>query len=304
MALLLLFIWGGIYMNVTLENGYLEVLLMSNGGTINKIRNKKTGLDYYWDYNSKIWPRRTSVCFPICGNLTDDQYVYGGKTYSLPAHGFLREKDLNLLYSNYASASFSLTSDETTKPIYPFDFRFLINYELDRNALIVRYVVKNTGSGIMYYSVGSHYTYRVPFCQKESFESYQYTFAGPQKAGKVELENGQVSGITDDIFHGRDYLSIQGVFGAGSTILRCDDLTQNRIGIQSQSSGAKVEVSFDGFSHVILWAPYNGAPFACIEPWAGMVDAKTDNRDITHKLGIVSLEAGATRTYTQIISVS
>lgn len=290
-------------MNYTLSNDALRVVLSSFGGYIESIYNRRTGQEHYWQYDPKDWPRRTSVCFPICGALRGERYTYNGKTYQLASHGFLREKELAPVSVSEDAACFLLKSDEETWKNYPFDFTLQIAYQLDGSSLIVHYIFRNTGVGPMFYSTGSHYTYAVPIDPAESSRDYQFRFAGVQRAGKLILQDGLVAGVTEDIFRGRDALPLSGMFGGGSTILRCSDLTECRIRLESMRSAAATEVSFDGFSHVILWAPRDGAPFACIEPWAGMVDAANGSGRLEDKLAIVALSPGETRTYTQVIRV-
>ena len=290
-------------MNFTLSNDTLQVVLSSFGGCIESIRDRRTGLEHYWQYNAGDWPRRTAVCFPICGALPNETYTYGGKPYHLHSHGFLRERELTPVGVSSDAASFLLTSDAETRENYPFDFSMQIACQLDGDSLIVRYIVRNTGSKDMYFSTGAHYTYAVPVQPGESYRDYRFRFSGVQTAGRLVVQDGRLAGITEDIFHGRDALPLDGLFGGGSTILRCCDLTENRIRLESSLSGAATEVSFDGFSHVVLWAPRDGAPFACIEPWAGMLDAVDGSGRIEEKPGIVTLRPDEARAYTQVIRV-
>lgn len=290
-------------MIITLENDKLRVKVSSFAGYLESIWDKEKNMEHYWQYDSAVWPRRTSVCFPICGNLTDDEYSYEGKKYTLPSHGFLRENELAVVEQTPIKVVFEFCDTEETRKVYPFAFQYLITEELVDGSFVVTYTVKNTGDGPMYYTTGSHYTYAMPIAAGEKQGDYVYQFCGPQKAGKLFLEGGQIAGKTDDIFHGADNISLDGLFEAGSTILDLADITPKKIAIKSLKSGAFTEVAFEGFDYCVLWAKPGESPFICIEPWTGMLDQKGHDKDITKKLGITKLGAGESKTYTQTITV-
>lgn len=288
----------------TIENENLKVVLSSFAGGIESIVNKHTGNEHFWHYDSAFWPRRTPVCFPICGSLIDNEYIYKEETYTMPMHGFLREKELSLVEINDTCVVLQLVSDAETRSIYPFDFRFTLTERLKGDCFIVHYTVENTGDEDMYFSTGSHYTYNVPITPNEKMQGdYEYYFGAPQIAGKLILENSCVAGKTDDIFHGSQTLDLKDLFENGSTILEMKDIQPRKIAIRSKKSGAATEVAFEGFDYCVLWAPKGEQPFACIEPWTGMVDKKGHDKDITKKLGITKLSAKESRVYTQIITL-
>ena len=291
------------FQRLELENDELKVSLSSFAGAIESLVDKRTGSEHFWRYDASVWPRRTPVCFPICGGLLDNEYVYRGKTYALPAHGFLREKNLRVLEHTGTKAVLELVSDEETKAAYPFDFRFTLIEELSGGSFIVRYLVENTGSGDMYFSVGSHSTYRVPIAGGETWNDYRYAFGAPQKAGRVTTEGGFVTGRTDDVFQGRDGFDLSGFFENGSTILDLREIDPKHISIESKKSGSFTKVAFEGFSYCVLWAPKGASPFACIEPWTGLPDRVGHDKDITKKLGIMKLARGAAHTCTQTLTV-
>lgn len=289
-------------MLLNLENDKLKVSLSTFAGGIESLVNKITGNEHFWHYDSSIWPRRTPICFPICGGLIDNEYTYQGKTYAMPMHGFLREKDLRVLEQTGTKAVLELASDEKTKAVYPFDFKFTLTQELSGGSFIVRYMVENTGGGDMYFSVGSHSTYRVPIAGDGAWNDYRYAFGAPQKAGKLMTEAGFITGKSNDVFHGKNCFDLSGFFENGSTILDLHDIDPHFISIESKKSDAFTKVAFNGFSYCVLWAPKGASPFACIEPWTGLPDQVGHDKDLTKKLGIIRLAKGASHACTQTIT--
>jgi galactose mutarotase-like enzyme len=287
-------------MPINLENDQIKVVLSTYAGQIESIINKRTGNEHWWPYDQQWWPRRTSICFPICGGLVDEEYTYQGKTYRLPMHGFLREKEFRITEQSSNRVVMEYVANEETKAYYPFEFRFILTQEINDNEFKVVYTVENTGKDDLYYAVGSHYTYKVPIIPTEEQEDYLYRFGTAQKGGKFILENGLVVGKTDDIFSGSDRLMIGGLFENGSTILDLAEINSHYIQIENTKGTAYTRVAFDGFSYCVLWAPKGRSPFACIEPWTGLPDL---NKDLTKKMGIIKLKSGMQKNHQQMITV-
>lgn len=291
-------------MLLTIENNNMKVVLSTVGGAIESILNKKTGNEHGWACDKNIWESYTVICFPICGGLTDDEYIYNEKKYPMPMHGFLRTKDLTLLSHSPTKAEFEFVFDQKTLKIYPFEFRFILTEELTDEGFKITYSTTNIGSEIMYFSVGSHIPYATPIVAGETMqEDYAILFDGSQSAGRIVVENEHVIRKTQDIFNGSDRLNVKNMFDIASTILDTNDINPSKISILSKKSGAKTTVMFEGFKYCVIWAPAGENPFVCIEPWTGMVDELNHDKDITKKLGITCLQPGQTHQVFQTISV-
>ena len=84
-------------MIITLKNDQVIAQLNTLGGAIESLCDAKDGKEHSWPYDAAVWPRRTSICFPICSLLKNGSYTHQGKTYQLPMHGFLRECDMQVV---------------------------------------------------------------------------------------------------------------------------------------------------------------------------------------------------------------
>lgn len=96
------------------------------------------------------------ILFPICGNLPDNTYTYGGNTYHLKQHGFARDRAWTLVHRTDQSATLELTSDGETLKVYPFAFSLKITYRLAGNTLIIEQACTNLSPQPMPYSIGFH----------------------------------------------------------------------------------------------------------------------------------------------------
>ena len=60
-----------------IENDKIKVTLEELGAVVLSIVNKEDGVDHFWKYDPEFWPRRTHVCFPVCGVLLDRRAALG-----------------------------------------------------------------------------------------------------------------------------------------------------------------------------------------------------------------------------------
>ena len=285
-------------MKIEVKSDGISAVLNTEQGAIESILDDQSR-EHYWEYDSAVWPRRTAVCFPICGTLIDGKYRVGEKEYELPNHGFLREKDLKVECQTRDRLVLSLEQSEQTKKVYPYDFRFELEYRAEGNRLIATYRVTNPAREDLLFSVGAHYTYALPAPQAECF----YMFDRPQTLGAFGAVEGGVSLEKKPLLENEDRLSMNELFENGAKMLDMRDVTSTTIGI---GTAGKLFTSVEsiGFPYVILWAPGgNRSPFACIEPWAGLADLKGHDQVFAHKKGIQGAKPGQTREFIQIITV-
>ena len=280
---------------IKLENEYVSATLNTKAGYIESLVSKKDGREHAWQYDSSVWPRRTAVCFPLCGKCRDDIYSADGKEYTLPNHGFLRERELAVVSSDTTHLVLEDSWDETTLSRYPFRYSYRIEYRLSGSSLLIGYRVKNLGEGRMYYSTGSHYTYALLKKQEECF----VYFENKEKAGAFSQKDGSVKGSAVS----GDRLSLRGVIDSSSLILDLDTLSSSTVSVGDES-GVFTKIKGDGFRYLIIWAPQGGGnDFVCIEFWDGMGQVETDGSDIEKKTGIRVLEKGEEREYLQTVTL-
>lgn len=285
-------------MILTLENEFLRVALNTFGGAIESMVNKRTGTDHCWHYDPAVWPRRTAICFPICSALRGGIFTHHGRTYALPMHGFLRERNLGVISCGQQNAVMEFISDAATRACYPFDFRFELEQRLEENTLVVIYRVSNPGKEPLPFSIGSHYTYALPAAP----QCCRYRFSAPQSAPGLLLNGGVVQGKGSDVFGGASELPMNISHGASSRIFETADLSTDYIAIGTDA-GDFTRVRYRDFPYTVLWHPVGpDSPFACIEAWAGMADYEGSSGEITEKKGIQTAFPGETKTFMQRIT--
>ena len=284
-------------MIITLRNEQIIAEVNTLGGAIESLRDANSGEEHSWPYDAAVWPRRTSICFPICSLLENGTYTHLGQTYTMPMHGFLRECDMQVISQKEDHAVFAFESNEWSKAMYPFDFRFELEQHLDGRSLVVDYHITNTGDEALPFSVGSHYPYLLPGPQKTCC----FLFSEEQHAGRLVMHNGVVAHKTADVLKGARLLSMDGLFDDGASIFERSDLTTESVSIGTDGKSF-TRVESEGFPYLVLWGKKDEA-FACIETWAGMADYAGHDSELLHKKGIQIAQPGHTLSFRQRITI-
>lgn len=275
-----------------LENNNLIVEVNENGAELDKLFSKKHNLDFLWSGDSKYWGRKAPVLFPIVGRLKDNETVIDGKPYNMNQHGFARDCVFKLINEEKNNVTYSLVANDDTKKRFPYNFELQISYTLKENSIEVLWNVKNIDSKIMYFSIGAHPAFNVPFNKGDNLEDYylafktkkdveKYIFQIPYIKEHSKIEPPENIFIKPELFN-NDALIYSGV---------------NEVTIKSNHNDMSLKVSFKDFPFVGIWSPFYSetktmAPFVCIEPWYGIADSVAATKIFKEKLGINKLEAG------------
>ena len=269
----------------TIENDYLRVSIRPQGAELTSMFHKPTATEHLWQADPLVWPWHAPNLFPIVGGLLNDELHVAGETYPMKRHGFARQSVFVETESSDSHAILSLRANDDTRAAYPYDFEFQVIYELTESTLRVTYRVVNEGDTVMYFSVGAHPAFNVPFGPGEAYEDYVLAFAHDEPLVTHQLSNaGLFSGETHPVPATNGQLALtRHLFDQDALVFK--NLTSRRVSLQRRDGGRAVVVSFPDFPHLGIWAK-PGAPFVCIEPWLGYADAEGEPTDIRQKGGI------------------
>ena len=279
---------------VVLENNEIRVEIAEKGAEIRSV--KRNGIEYMWDARAEVWASSAPMCFPICGGLKDDKFVFEGKEYTLNKHGYAKFTLFGVEEKEETKAVFLHKSNETTKAQFPFDYELRVIYTLDGNSLKVEYNVKNLSGKTMYFNIGSHEAYYTP----EGIEQYDVIFDDDDtltnyilygnllsNQTQVLLNEGKVFPLYDKYFI-VDALAFKGMKSRAATL-------------KNRRTGRSVRIDFPDCPYLLLWHKHD-APFMCVEPWNGIPDTIGSSYDITEKEGITALDDNDTYVNTHTIS--
>lgn len=271
---------------ITISNSVLTVAVSTYGAELKSII--KDGKEYLWDGNPDVWSGQAPILFPLCGGLKDDKYIYDGKEYSLPKHGFARKSEFVAESVSEESATFLLKSNPDTLKNYPFEFELRITYTLNGNTIDVKNEVINKGVNDMYFSIGAHEGYACP----EGIEEYSVIFEVPENLNASVLDGNLLEYNTVKIGENVTELPLKQEYFAIDALVFLD-LKSRKASIKNRKTGKIIDVEYDGADYLLLWTKPN-AKYICFEPWCGIPDFVDSDFDITKKKGIIRLEAGNT----------
>ncbi|GAB2684103.1 aldose 1-epimerase family protein [Mucilaginibacter koreensis] len=274
-----------------IENEYLRVTISPQGAQLTSIYNKAAQIEQLWQANPQVWPWHAPNLFPVVGGLVNNQLRVNGQDYHLPRHGFARQSEFRVAETGKHHALFSLHYNESTLVSYPYKFSFQVMYDLIENALRVTYKVLNHDQQPVYFSVGGHPAFNVPFSAGENYEDYYLEFE-MQEALETHLlsAEGYFTGQTQPVKVENKCLPLtRELFNQDALVFK--NMQSRQVCIKSTRHEHSLTVEFPHFNYLGLWAK-PGADFVCIEPWLGCADAEGFSGNISEKEGIQKLVPG------------
>jgi galactose mutarotase-like enzyme len=287
----------------TIENEILQVSVRGQGAEMTSLFDKKSKIEHLWNADPAVWAWHAPTLFPTVGRSLNDEILIDGKTYKMPQHGFARRSDFKLAGQEKDSLHFILSASENTLAIYPYLFDLHISYQIKGNSLIQTFEVKNTGKDTMYFQLGAHPGFAVPFLPGEHYEDYYIEFEKDTYLDREHIdENGFFDLTGSNVIDGTNKLPLEkDMFSADAIVIK--GLHSQKVTLRSAKNLHSLSVGFPDFHYLGLWAKA-GAPYICIEPWIGCADTEGQPVAFKDKEGILSLAAGNKFQASIIITIS
>lgn len=274
-----------------IQNGFLRVEVALHGAQLQSIRGRD-GMEYLWQGNPRYWPDRALNLFPYIARLTEGKYRLDGREYHMDIHGLAPYLDFTCKDKSETRLTLELQSDPATRAAYPREFVFRVIYALEGGALDIAYEVENRDERTMYFGLGGHPGFRVPFGEGERFEDYRLRFAPSCRPRRV--------GFTPDCF--LDGTDAPFPLQDGCLPLRHDLFDQDaivlkgaghQVRLESPGSGRGITVTFPQMDYLGLWhTPKTDAPFLCIEPWSSLPSTKGQMAVLEEQPDLITLAPG------------
>lgn len=291
-------------MRYTLENDTIKITASTKGGELHSITGKKTSTEYLWNGNKNYWKYRAPILFPIVGKVIDDRYRTDGQSYELPPHGLARISTFALLEQTKSSLAFELKSSPESLKLYPYRFALRISYTLGDHAVTTTLQVINQDTKPILFSIGAHPAFLCPIDPADRLEDCYLEFSETETASILPLAaTGFISRTPQPYLNHTKQLDLKKELFHNDALI-FHKLSSKTVAIKSRNNTKALTVSIDEFPWLGLWAPKDGAPFLCIEPWQGHADFDGFTGEFRDKAGIVSLAEGQafSRSYTIAIT--
>ena len=117
----------------TIKNKNFQVSVKDIGAELCSFKSLNSYKEYIWKADPEVWAAHAPNLFPVIGCLKEDGFLYKGKEYKCPKHGFVRKNNNVVLIEKTAnSLVFGLKYSEESLKVYPFKFEFIIQYMLEK----------------------------------------------------------------------------------------------------------------------------------------------------------------------------
>lgn len=214
------------------------------------------------------------ILFPICGNLPGDTYTHRGQTYTLKQHGFARNLPWEVTDQTTdtgAALTLTLTSQEQTRQVYPFEFQVTFTYQLQGHSLTLKQRYTNLSDEPMPFSTGFH-----PYFQIADKRQLQFEIPATQLKNHLDQTVQPFSGQFD--------------FEQDEIDVALRPLTQQSAQAIDQQRQMALTLDYDPtYSTLVFWT-VKGKDFYCLEPWSAPRNALNTGEDLIQLAPHTSLE--------------
>jgi galactose mutarotase-like enzyme len=275
-----------------IESSDLRIKVNAVGMELCSIESKTSNQEYLWQGNPAYWAGQAPVLFPIVGALKNDQMSYGGISYSMIRHGFVRNSAMpKLVNSDSNFLEFAFSWDEQSLKAYPFKFKLEIQFLVEGKTLQIKHTISNEGDKTMLYSIGAHPAFNCPLHSNENYEDYFLKFPEEETDVTCMIDSTGLIGLgRKPMLNQSKTLQLHShIFDHDALVFK--NLKSRKISLVHQTRGPVLEVEYEDFNYLGIWAK-PGAPFVCIEPWLGIADSIDTNQKFEDKEGILKLAPG------------
>lgn len=284
---------------IDIRNEILSAAINPLGAELSSLKDAQ-GSELMTDGDPAWWTGRAPLLFPIVGTLSGDQYRLDGKSYTLPRHGFARRQRFELVERETARVVLRLCDGAETHAVYPFAFTLDVAFTLEEATLFIDARATNENDTDMPASFGFHPGFRWPLPYGAPREAHRILFEKTEPASLRRLTDGLIDAapratpVNDRTFALRDDL------------FEADALIWDQLASRSLVYGAdrfpSLGIEWENMPELGIWSK-PGAPYVCIEPWAGIADPVGFLGDIWEKPGIVRIAPGSSAAWSMEITL-
>lgn len=204
------------------------------------------------------------VLFPICGNVVDDTYTVGDKTYTIKQHGFGRNLPWEVsdrTTDGDARLTLTLRANEQTRAVYPFEFEASYTYILQGKTVRIEQRHRNHSQTPMPFAAGFHPYFLVP-----DKTQVDVSIPAAQYGTKGAPELSAFDGTFD---YSREEIDI---------FLR--PLQGREASLSDRRRKLNLTVRYgEAYSTLVFWT-LKGKDFICLEPWSAPRNAMNTGNDL------------------------
>ncbi len=277
-----------------LENEFLSVGINTYGAEMENLI--KDGVNRIWT-RDEFWPKQSPVLFPMIGKTKDNYYTLDGNRYEVPTiHGFAPTSEFKVIENTRTNTyiELCLTQNEETLKMFPFNFTFIVSYELVDNKVITNWYVTNNSKDDMYFTVGGHPSFRYDTGLGETYLDYIVKFDEPVEYKLFGVEASLMKEQQTFANHKKSFFEMNDLIKKHITVIfeNLDNATL------ISNSGKSVRIDCKNVPYLAFWhAHATETPmFMCMEPWCGIPDFMDHDHNFKTKKSNICISANETYT--------
>ena len=253
------------------------------------------GRDLLWDGDPTWWTGRAPVLFPVIGALNEGVIRVDGTPYPMPKHGFARRRTWTLVARTTDTATFRLSADAETRDCYPFEFQLDLAFMVGGAGLELTATLTNPADTALPASFGFHPALRWPLPYGRPRAAHRVRFADPEPAPirRINADGLLRPDAEPTPVAGHELAPDDTLFAEDALIF---DQLRSRTLVYGAPGGSGIEIGFPAMPQLGVWTK-PGAPFLCIEPWAGIADPAGYRGEFADKPGIVHVPPRGTQIF-------
>ena len=150
-----------------------------------------------------------------------------------------------------------------------------ITWKLENEKISITYLVKNTDDKTIYFGIGGHPGFQIPFEDDLKFEDYRIDFGEGAKPRRILLSEDCFVLEKDEplqLVQGR-YLNLEHTLFDNDAIVLKN--MPEEIRINSEKSEKEIRVAFPDMDYLGFWHwPHAEVDYMCVEPWSSLPSRK------------------------------
>ena len=251
----------------TIENEYLKVTITTWGAQVKSVLRKCDNVEHIWQADPSLWGYHAPILFPHCGKVVDGKFEAKGQVYASGQHGFARGMEHSFVDQTADTVVLELGASAETLEKFPYDFRLISTFTLERDTLHHTLTVENLDEDKLPFGIGYHPAFALPFDDQHTVADYELRF--DEMESPLCLKQ-QPTGLLqkDHYYLGSNLTSIaidENLFANDSHCMV--GLRSSTLGIYEKDTGRAVICDISQFPYTLIWSKPGIPRFVCIEPW-------------------------------------
>lgn len=284
---------------IDIRNDHLSAAINPLGAELSSLKDAE-GRELMTNADPAFWTGRAPLLFPIIGELAGGRYRLDGETYALPRHGFARRQPFELLEREGDRLVLRLSDGEETRAVYPFAFTLDVAFTLNDFSLYIDVRATNDSHADMPASFGFHPAFAWPLPYGQPREAHAVRFAQEEPAPLKRLADNLIApDARPSPLHGHRLDLRDDLFADDALIW--ENVHSDHV-VYGAETGPSLRIAWKNTPNLGVWTK-PGAPYVCIEPWAGIADPVGFSGEVWDKPGIVRIVHGASASWGMSITL-